>query len=310
MHIPERESESRERIHYHERSSTTNSRKTGHAKHGLLDGADLSTGRSGGSRGRGSGLGASGGRLRRAASGGLARGGGAGAGAAAAAARADLDEDLGGRLLLGAGARRGGRGSLRRRRRGSPSGRRGVRGGGVGGPGRRGSGSRGWLGLLGGRGGRVSTTVSATVSTAASIFEAPGASENTDGRVSEEVEKASGHVEATPWASGTLISDLCCGGLPVDSDLNHLEAMILLLVLSLVKGDNELIGSVYDTTSTKASIEERVPDIVELVTLSNRSRCTLSKSMVLSPVQVRMARESRCSNGSKAQSSSGGEEHG
>lgn len=59
-----------------------------------------------------------------------------------------------------------------------------------------------------------------------------------------------------------------------------------------------LVGS--SGANSQAGVEERVADIVELVTLSNRTRRTLGKSMVLSPVQVRMARKSWCSNGSKA----------
>lgn len=156
----------------------------------------------------------------------------------------------------------------------------------------------------------VITTVSATVSTAASILEVPGASEDTDRRIGEKVEETSGHVETTVRASRALVSDLSCSGLPIHGDLNHLEAVVRLLVLSLIESNNKLVGSVHNTTSTEAGVEERVADIVELVTLSNRTRRTLGKSMVLSPVQVRMARKSWCSNGNKAQSSGGREQHG
>jgi hypothetical protein len=50
----------------------------------------------------------------------------------------------------------------------------------------------------------------------------------------------------------------------------------------------------------QASVEECVANTIKLVTLGNSSRGTLSKSMVLSPVQLRMAGESRSSDGSKA----------
>jgi hypothetical protein len=121
----------------------------------------------------------------------------------------------------------------------------------------------------------------------------PRTVDNSDRGVGEEVEQTGGHVEAAPWASRTLVGDLSLRSLAVGGNGNHLEAVIILLILSLVQGHDELIRCVHNTTSAKASIKEGETSAVELVTLSDSARGTLSQSMMLSTVQMAMTCESR-----------------
>jgi hypothetical protein len=83
------------------------------------------------------------------------------------------------------------------------------------------------------------------------------------------------------------------GSLAIGGNSDHLKAVIVLFILPLVQGHDELIRRVHNTASAKASIEEGETSTVELVSFGNSARSTLGQSMMLSTVEMTMTCESR-----------------